>query len=84
MDKFKEFADAVNRLHKSCKRVKKTLIKLDNSVPKVWLTVEEARICVNMARLIKKFAKEPNHTGVKKLIEFENLLLSRIEQVESK
>ena len=43
MDEFKEFADAENRLRKSCERVKETLIKLDGSVLKVWLTVAEAK-----------------------------------------
>ena len=42
MDKFKEFADAVNRLRKSCERVRETLMDMDDSVPKVWLTINEA------------------------------------------
>lgn len=42
MNKFREFADAVNGLHESCKRIKETLGEFEDSKPKVWLTLDEA------------------------------------------
>ena len=84
MNKFKEFAEAGNRLIKACERVKETLKELDDSEPKVWLTVEEAKDIkyhLNNLTIISGILED--HFRSKPIFKLLNLLRDRIERAEA-
>ena len=82
MDKFKAFAEAGNRLIKSCERVRETLIELDDSIPKVWLTVEEAILAKKCARYVAGYLAKDEEA--RKVWMFADKLNERISQAECK